>query len=104
MKFSMIGVAAFGFLQALTASPDGKLFASGQETLDALKQEVTDTVGVEQSAIVVLDGIAARIQSAVDQALANGATAEQLAPVTDEIASLKVAREGLATAVAANQG
>jgi hypothetical protein len=75
---------------------------TGKETLDALAQEVTDTVGVEASAVAALDGVAARIQAAVDAALANGATAEQLAPVTDELANLKAAREALAAAVAAN--
>jgi hypothetical protein len=76
----------------------------GNEVLTALAQEVTDTVGVEESAVVALDGVAARIQAAVDAALANGATAEELAPVTDEIANLKATREKLAAAIAANQG
>lgn len=74
------------------------------EILDQLTQEVTDTVGVEESAIVALDGVAARIEAAVAKALENGATAEQLAPVTAEVASLKATRERLAAAVAANQG
>jgi len=76
----------------------------GKEILTALAQEVTDTVGVEESAIVALDGIAARIEAAVAKALENGATAEELAPVTDEVANLKATREKLAAAVAANQG
>lgn len=75
---------------------------TGADTLAALKQEVEDTVGVEASAVAALDGVAAKIEAAVAKALENGATAEQLAPVTDEVNALKAAREALAAAVAAN--
>lgn len=67
-----------------------------------LAQAVTDTVGVEQSAVVALNGVAARIQAAVDAALANGATAEELAPVQDEVNNLVAAKDALAAAVAAS--
>jgi hypothetical protein len=73
-----------------------------KDTLDALASEVSNTIGAEESAVVVLDGIAARIKTAVAEAVANGATAEQLAPITDEVAALTAAREKLAAAVAAN--
>jgi hypothetical protein len=72
------------------------------QVLDELKQEVTDTVGVMESAKVFIDGSNARMQTAVDSALANGATAEQLAPVTDEIAAMKAERDALAASIAAN--
>jgi hypothetical protein len=75
---------------------------TGKDTLDALAKEVTDTVGVEESAVAALSGVEAKIEAAVAKALENGATAEQLAPVTDELAALKAAREALAAAVAAN--
>ncbi len=71
--------------------------------LDDLQSQVNDTIGVQASAVTALNGIAARIQTAVDGALANGATAAQLAPVTDEIAALKASSDALASAVAANQ-
>jgi alkylhydroperoxidase/carboxymuconolactone decarboxylase family protein YurZ len=72
------------------------------QILDQLAQEVSDTVGVEESAIAALNGVQARIQAAVDAALANGATAEELAPITNELANLGDARTRLAAAVAAN--
>ncbi len=53
--------------------------------LDALAAQVTATEGVIDSAIALINGIAARVQTAVDAALANGATAAELQPVTDEI-------------------
>lgn len=70
--------------------------------LDDLAAQVTATVGVEASAVAALNGVAARVQAAVDAALLNGATAAQLAPVTDEVNSLKGSADALAAAVAAN--
>jgi len=70
--------------------------------LDTLKSQVTATVGVEASAVVVLNGIAGRIQAAVDAALANGATEAELQPVQDEVNTLKASADALAAAVAAN--
>lgn len=70
--------------------------------LTDLAQTVTDTVGVEQSAVAALNGVAARIQAAVDAALLNGATEAELAPVQDEVNALKQASSDLAAAVAAN--
>lgn len=72
------------------------------QVLDDLKAQVDATVGAEQSAVVALNGVAARIQAAVDAAIANGATAEQLAPVQDEVNALKASSDALAAAVAAN--
>jgi hypothetical protein len=72
------------------------------QVLDQLAQEVSDTIGVEESAIAALNGVQARIQAAVDQALANGATAAELAPITNELANLADARTRLAEAVATN--
>ena len=70
--------------------------------IDELKQEVTDTVGAMESAVVFINGESARMDAAVAKALENGATAEQLAPITDEIATMKSERESLAAAIAAN--
>jgi hypothetical protein len=56
--------------------------------LDELKQEVSDTIGVMESARVFINGESARMDAAVAAALANGATAEQLAPITDEVAAM----------------
>lgn len=71
--------------------------------LDALKAEVSETTGIIASAIVLINGIGARVQAAVDAALANGATEAELAPLTDVVAELNASSEGLAAAVAANQ-
>ncbi len=54
------------------------------------------------SAITLINGIAARIQAAVDAAIANGATAEELAPVQAEADALSAKADDLAAAVAAN--
>jgi len=70
--------------------------------LEDLRAQVETTNGVIASAVAVLNGIAARIQAAVDAALANGATAEELAPVTAEVASLTASTSALADAVATN--
>ncbi len=70
--------------------------------LDALAAQVAATIGVEQSAGALIDGIAARVQAAVAAAIANGATAAELQPVQDEVDAMKVASDDLAAKVAAN--
>lgn len=70
--------------------------------LAELTQEINDTIGVEQSAVLALNGVAAKIQAAVDAALANGATATELQPVIDLGVQLKAQSDALAAAVAAN--
>lgn len=70
--------------------------------LDSLAQQVQANVDAESSAVTVLNGIAARIQTAVDAALANGATAAELQPVTDEVTALKASSDALSAAIVAN--
>lgn len=70
--------------------------------LDDLQSEVAADVAVMSSATTLINGIAARVQAAVDQALAGGATAEQLAPVQAEVDALKAGAADLSAAVAAN--
>lgn len=70
--------------------------------LEDLKAEITRATEVDASAVVLINGIATRIQAAVDTAIANGATAEQLAPVTDEVNALNASSTDLANAVKAN--
>ena len=69
--------------------------------LDQLAAQVAATIDVEKSAVALIMGFAARLEAAVAAALAGGATAEQLAPVTDEIAAMKSSADALAAAVAA---
>jgi hypothetical protein len=72
--------------------------------LQPLIDEITAIEGVDDSAIAFISGIAARIQAAVDAALANGATAEQLQPVVDLGVEAKAKSDALAAAIAANGG
>lgn len=67
-----------------------------------LEAAVTRNTDVVNSAVTLINGIAARIQAAVDAALANGATADELAPVTAEVSALNASADALAAAVAAN--
>lgn len=70
--------------------------------LAVLADEVTQTRSVIKSAVTLIDGIRARIDAAVAQAVSNGATETELAPFTELEAALEVDRTELARAVAAN--
>jgi hypothetical protein len=70
--------------------------------LDALKAAVERETAVVASAVTLINGIAARVQAAVDAALANGATAAELAPVQDEVNAMVANADALAAAVQAN--
>jgi hypothetical protein len=70
--------------------------------LDKLAAEVTKATTVMASATLLINGIQARIQAAIDKALENGATAAELAPVQAEADALATAAADLATAVEAN--
>lgn len=72
------------------------------QILEDLKAEVQNDVTVMGSATILINGFAARQQTAIDAALANGATAEQLAPVQAEVDALKAGSADLSQAVAAN--
>jgi hypothetical protein len=71
-------------------------------TIDALIAQIEATKQVEASATVLINGFAARIQTAVDTALAGGASAADLAPITDELTAIKAATDDLSAAVVAN--
>ena len=70
--------------------------------LDALAAQVSVNTSVEGSALQLINGIAARVQAAVDAALAGGATADDLAPVQAEVDNLKASAQALADAITAN--
>lgn len=70
--------------------------------LQELATEVAKNVEVEAGAVVLINGFAARMDAAVEAAVANGATAEQLASIRNEISVMKVSRDALAAAIAAN--
>lgn len=72
------------------------------EILTDLGDKVTKATTVMSSATTLIGGIAARVQAAVDAALANGATAEELAPVQAEADALSASADELSAAVSAN--
>lgn len=70
--------------------------------LGDLQAAVDKTEGVMESAVVLINGFAARLQAAIDQALLNGATEAELQPFIDEVAQLNAGADALAAAVASN--
>lgn len=70
--------------------------------LDALQAQVTRNNDVIASAVLLINGLADRIASAVAAAIANGATAAELAPVQAEIDAMKAKDDELAASIAAN--
>jgi hypothetical protein len=72
-----------------------------KQILDDLAASVTNATTVQGSATVLINGFAARQQTAIDAAMANGATAEELAPVQAEVDALTAASAALSAAVVA---
>ena len=69
----------------------------------ALEAQITATIGVEASATALINGFAQTILTDVNNALAGGATATQIATlVTNEVSSLQASATSLSAAVAAN--
>jgi hypothetical protein len=73
-------------------------------TLQEDIEQVRRTKGVIESATLVINGFAARVDAAIAQAMANGATAEELAPLSQVVDETEAAAGTLAAAVAANPG
>ena len=73
-----------------------------KQVLDDLTAEITAATEVEKSAEVLILGISDRVKAAVDAAIANGATAEELKPVSDLGAALKAQSDALQAAIVAN--
>lgn len=76
--------------------------AKSNPTVDQFVAQIESTKTVMASGTALISGILARIQNAVDAALAGGATAADLAPVQDEITTLKAATDDMAAAILAN--
>lgn len=70
--------------------------------IDTLTQEVQDTNGVMESATMLINGFAEKLQAGIDEALANGASEAALAHLVGLEAELQSKKEALAAAVAAN--
>lgn len=72
------------------------------EKISLLTTEVNEAVTVMGGAKTLIDGITTRIDAAVAAALANGATAEELAPIDQLSIDLDNQSKALATSVAAH--
>lgn len=74
------------------------------KALDDLATQVKSNTDAEGAAVVVINGIAARVDAAVAKAIADnpGVTAAQLQGITDETASMKASASTLAASVVAN--
>ncbi len=70
--------------------------------LDDLAKQVAANVDAESSAVALINGFADRIQTAVDAAIAGGATAAELQPVQDQVNAMQASATALAAAVLAN--
>ena len=78
--------------------------ADSNPVIDTTIAEMTNATTVEDSAITFINGVPQMIQDAVTKALANGATQEQLAPLTDLGAALQAKSDALQAALTANTG
>ncbi len=70
--------------------------------LQPVIDEITATNTVIDGAIVYVQSVPGLITAAVDAAIAGGATAAQLQPVSDLAATLKTKADALAAAMTAN--
>jgi len=70
--------------------------------LTGLIAQIKANTDVEDSALIFINGSAARLQAAIDAATANGATAAELAPVQAEVDAQKQKSTELAAAIQAN--
>ncbi len=70
--------------------------------LAALEAEVSRATTIQASAVLLIRGIAVRVQQAVQAAVANGATEAELAPVQDEVNALRTSSDDLTAAVSEN--
>jgi len=63
---------------------------------------MTKTKGVLESATVFVNGLPAKIQAAIDKALANGASEAELQPLVDLRNAVETDADALVTAMATN--
>lgn len=72
------------------------------KVIDDLVAAVAAEDTIVDSAIVFINGVPGLIQAAVTQALANGATAAELAPLTAVVTDLQAKSSALQAALTAN--
>lgn len=75
---------------------------TGTEEIQQLTNQVNSATTVEDSAITFINGVPGLISTAVQAAIANGATQEQLQPLTDLGTNLQAKSDALAAAIVAN--
>lgn len=92
------------FLMMLLRNQGLEIYTMSQldDQIASLKAEVANNTNVEKGAVALLTGIPAMIATAVQKALAAGATPEQLQAITDVGTTLLANDTELAGAVAAN--
>lgn len=73
-----------------------------QTDIQNLIDKINAQEAVDDSAIAFANGVPTLINNAVAAATANGATAEELQPLTDLAASLDAKSQALAAAILAN--
>jgi len=72
--------------------------------VDATIAEITAALTVFDSAIVYIHSVPGLLEAAVAQALANGATEAELAPLSDLVTALRAKEQETIDALAANTG
>jgi len=72
------------------------------QALTDLTNEITNATTVEDGAITFINGVPGLIADAVAKALANGATADELKPVSDLGTELQAKSDALQAAITAN--
>lgn len=75
-----------------------------QNAIEAMRVDVSENAAGIDSAVAFLEGVNSIIQTLKDQLEATGATAEQIALVTDAGVQLDAAKDKLAAALIANPG
>jgi hypothetical protein len=102
LKASADALAAAVAANQPKPSPHMETSTMANPIIDALTAQVTAQLTVEQSALTLINGFTARMQAAVTAALAGGATAADLAPITAELSTMQSSATALSAAVVAN--
>lgn len=79
--------------------PEKRIMNPAQQAIADLTNQTAATATIMESAVNCLLGVHSIVDAAVAEALKNGATAEQLAPITEATAALKAQSQKLADAI-----
>jgi hypothetical protein len=67
-------------------------------------EQVKRTRGVLDSTLLFIQGEAARLEAAIAKAMENGATAAELAPLSQEVDAMEAQAQAIGAAIATNPG